>query len=179
MRFIKLRHEVVGAQYDEGTGKWHVRVRRTDADTGAMTELEDVVDILIPAVGVLSRWKWPDIEGLHDFKGEVHHTAGFDPKEKTWQEIAEDWKHKKVAVIGVVSHRLAPVPWRETHRLEFLRMLVLKMHPFSGLERDSTRSCHTAEGGEALQLREGKDVARRSFRQQYLRRAPGPRARRR
>ena len=46
MRLIKLRHEVVGARYQEGTGKWYIRVRRSDADTGATTELEDVVDIL-------------------------------------------------------------------------------------------------------------------------------------
>ncbi|RPD76724.1 FAD/NAD-P-binding domain-containing protein [Lentinus tigrinus ALCF2SS1-7] len=110
MRFIKLRHEVVGAQYAEDTGKWHLRVRRTDAETGATSEFENVVDVLIPAIGVLSRWDWPDIEGLHDFKGELHHTAGFDPQEKSWQEVAEDWKDKKVAVIGVGSSAIQLVP---------------------------------------------------------------------
>ncbi|TFK92443.1 FAD/NAD-P-binding domain-containing protein [Polyporus arcularius HHB13444] len=110
MRFIKLHHEVVGAQYNECTGKWHVRVRHIDPDTGARSELEDVVDILVPAVGVLSRWDWPDIDGLRDFQGELHHTAGFDPQEKTWQEIADDWKDKKVAVIGVGSSAIQLVP---------------------------------------------------------------------
>ncbi|KAI0714205.1 FAD/NAD-P-binding domain-containing protein [Cerioporus squamosus] len=110
MRYIKLRHEVVGTQYNERTGKWHIRVRRTDPETGATSEVEDVADILIPAVGVLSRWNWPDIKGLHDFRGELHHTAGFDPKEKTWQEVAEDWKDKRVAVIGVGSSAIQLVP---------------------------------------------------------------------
>ena len=106
MRYIKLRHEVTGAAYDERTGKWTVRVRRTDPASGACDEFDDVVDVLIPAIGVLSRWDWPEIEGLRNFKGELHHTTGFDPKEKTWQEVAEAWKDKKVGVIGVVS----PVP---------------------------------------------------------------------
>lgn len=44
---------------------------------------------------LLSNWKWPDIEGLHDFKGKLCHTANYDTKMKL--------NGKRVAVIGVGS----------------------------------------------------------------------------
>ncbi|KAI0328942.1 FAD/NAD-P-binding domain-containing protein [Cubamyces sp. BRFM 1775] len=103
MRYIKLQHEVVHAQYDVHTGQWHVRIRRPNPETGALEEIEDSAQVLVGAFGVLSRWKWPDIQGLHDFKGELLHSAGFKPYPKTWQEIAELWADKKVGVIGVGS----------------------------------------------------------------------------
>lgn len=103
MRYIKLSHEITNARYDEPTGKWHIRVRRTHTTTGESEEFDDVADVFVNATGPLSRWNWPDIEGLKDFQGELHHSAGFDPGEKTWQEVAKEWKDKKVAVIGIVS----------------------------------------------------------------------------
>ncbi|KAJ8475161.1 hypothetical protein ONZ51_g6747 [Trametes cubensis] len=106
MRYIKLSHEITGARYNELTGKWHIRVRRTDGATGKAEEFEDIADVFVNATGPLSRWNWPDIEGLKDFKGELHHSAGFDPGEKTWQEVADGWKDKKVAVIGIGSSAL-------------------------------------------------------------------------
>ena len=42
-----------------------------------------------------SNWKWPEIEGLHEFKGKLCHTANFD--------TTLDLKGKRVAVIGVGS----------------------------------------------------------------------------
>ncbi|KAL1943925.1 hypothetical protein VTO73DRAFT_3743 [Trametes versicolor] len=103
MRYIRLQHEVVHAQYDAAAGKWHVRVRRPNAETGDMEEVEDSGDVLVTAIGALSRWKWPNIDGLKDFGGELHHSAGFDPVPKTWEELAETWADKKVGVIGVGS----------------------------------------------------------------------------
>ncbi|KAI0761051.1 FAD/NAD-P-binding domain-containing protein [Trametes elegans] len=103
MRYIKLRHEVLQAKYNSAAGKWHVRVRRPNPVTGAPEEVDDVADVLLSATGGLSRWKWPDIAGLHDFKGELHHSAGFDPQDKTWQSFVEGWADKKVGVVGVGS----------------------------------------------------------------------------
>ena len=104
MRYIKLSHEVVHARYDEPTGKWHVHVRRAKPDApGGTEEVEDTADVLLTAIGALSRWKMPDIPGLADYAGELHHSAGFDPYPKTWQEIAEPWANKRVGVIGVVN----------------------------------------------------------------------------
>jgi cation diffusion facilitator CzcD-associated flavoprotein CzcO len=42
-----------------------------------------------------SNWKWPEIQGLHDFKGKLCHTADYDTS------IVLD--QKRVAVIGVGS----------------------------------------------------------------------------
>ena len=67
MRYIRLQHEVIHARYDEPTGKWHVRIRRPHPDTGALEEIEDTADVLVTAIGSLSRWKWPDIDGLQNF----------------------------------------------------------------------------------------------------------------
>ncbi|RDX43037.1 FAD/NAD(P)-binding domain-containing protein, partial [Lentinus brumalis] len=79
MRYIKLTHEVVHARYDEATCKWHVRIRRAKAGSETeFEEFEDVADVLLTAFGALSRWKWPDIAGMKDFKGELYHTAQFD-----------------------------------------------------------------------------------------------------
>ncbi|KAI8972557.1 FAD/NAD-P-binding domain-containing protein [Trametes punicea] len=103
MRYIKLQHEVVHAQYDSAVGKWHVRVRRPNPESGVEEEIEDSGDVLLMAVGLLSRWKWPDIEGLSDFKGELHHSAGFATYPKTWEEVAAPWADKKVGVVGVGS----------------------------------------------------------------------------
>ena len=103
MKYVKLSHEVTHATYDEATGKWHLRVRRANPETGVSEEIEDVADVVLTAFGALSRWRMPDIPGINDFKGVLYHSAGFDPEDKTWQEVAEAWKDKKVGVIGVVS----------------------------------------------------------------------------
>ena len=107
MRYIKLSHEVVHAQWDAALGQWRVRVRRANPATGTPEEIEDVADVLVTAFGAITRWKMPDIPGLGDFKGELHHTASFDPSKwgkETWEEVAESqgWSGKRVGVIGVV-----------------------------------------------------------------------------
>lgn len=102
MRYIRLQHEVIHAQYDAAAGQWHVRVRRPNAETGVMEEIEDSGDVLITAIGLLSRWKWPDIDGLKNFTGKLLHGAGFDPAPKTWEEQTKTWEDKVVGVIGVV-----------------------------------------------------------------------------
>ena len=103
MRYIKLKHEVVHAQYDEAACKWHVRVRRPKGDSETeVEEIEDVCDVLVTAFGALSRWHWPDIAGMKDFKGELYHTAQFDPEGGDWEKVSETWKDKKVGVIGSV-----------------------------------------------------------------------------
>lgn len=38
----------------------------------------DQADVLIQATGALNNWKWPNIPGLHDFKGKLLHSASWD-----------------------------------------------------------------------------------------------------
>jgi cation diffusion facilitator CzcD-associated flavoprotein CzcO len=100
MRYIKLQHELIHARYDESSAKWHLRFRRpaTNSDLAARIhheEIEDTADVLFTDFGGLSRWTWPDISGLNEFKGKVLHSA-------QWDESIGNWNNKKVGVIGVV-----------------------------------------------------------------------------
>jgi hypothetical protein len=125
---------MLGAKWDEQNGKWVVTIKGAPtSDSDSPREVfEDRADILFTGVGSLSRWKWPDIEGLHDFKGTLVHSARWDigaqtdeagvavdrthslaaeneadeiikKAQTTWQEDVKDWGDKKVGVIGVVS----------------------------------------------------------------------------
>ena len=94
----------MNARYDEENAKWHVRVRRPSANVeGEFEEFEDSADFLFMGVGILSRWEWPDIEGLKSYNGLLVHSASWDLGGNTWEEDVKDWKDKNVAVIGLVS----------------------------------------------------------------------------
>jgi cation diffusion facilitator CzcD-associated flavoprotein CzcO len=104
MQYIKLQHELIHARYDEPSAKWHLRLRRPAANLDSTTgvhfeEIEDTADVLFTGLGGLSRWTWPDIPGLNEFKGTVLHSA-------KWDESVEDWTKQKVGVIGVVRELL-------------------------------------------------------------------------
>ena len=105
MRYIKLEHELVHARYDEPSGKWHLKLRRPVAGTTGDVEYEiidDTADFVLAGTGSLSRWKWPDIPGLSDYKGDLVHSAGWeDEEDKPWKE---SWRDKREGVIGVVSY---------------------------------------------------------------------------
>ncbi|KAI0344764.1 FAD/NAD-binding domain-containing protein [Trametopsis cervina] len=110
--YIKLQHEMLGAKWDQQAGKWRVQVRKLGVEPGAPSEtFEDVADVLFTGVGSLSRWQWPSIEGLHDFKGSLVHSASWD----VWQEDAREWKNMKVGVIGVGSSAIQIVPSLQPH----------------------------------------------------------------
>jgi hypothetical protein len=128
MPYIHLEHEMLSARYDEPTGKWHVHIKRplplppTESERDAEVkyeEFEDTADLLFTGVGGLSRWSWPEIDGLKEFKGLMVHSAGWEvPRppdgaqtddgsvaatmRNGWEEDVKDWGNKRVAVIGVV-----------------------------------------------------------------------------
>lgn len=84
-KHVKLSHKCTEAVWDESRSKWIVRLLRSDLDEPVV--VEDEADVLITGTGLLNQWKWPDISGLHDFKGELLHTANwndnFDPTVST------------------------------------------------------------------------------------------------
>ena len=89
--------------WDEQSGQWVVRIRRPSADDPSkLEEFEDRADVVLNGSGGLSRWDWPDIKGLHDFKGPIVHSAGWDFGGSTWEEEGKDWGDKNVVVIGLV-----------------------------------------------------------------------------
>ncbi|EIN14235.1 FAD/NAD(P)-binding domain-containing protein [Punctularia strigosozonata HHB-11173 SS5] len=117
---IHLSHELVGARWEEAAGKWHLTIRHPKSDDAeaadgetTFEEFEDVVDVLFTGVGSLSRWSWPDIPGLQDFKGRLLHSANWDltpdPRGR-WEEGIKDWGDKRVGVIGVGASAIQIVP---------------------------------------------------------------------
>ncbi|KAK4925277.1 hypothetical protein LTR66_016410 [Elasticomyces elasticus] len=83
---VELNSKVIESVWDEESGKWKVKI-----DQNGVIK-EDEADILVNGIGLVNDWKLPNINGLHDFKGKLVHTA-------TWDE-SYDWKGKRVAVIG-------------------------------------------------------------------------------
>lgn len=73
-KYIKVNHEIIGTRWDDAEGHWLVDIKNTV--TGEI--IHDTGHFFINASGVLNAWKWPNIPGLHDFKGELLHTARWD-----------------------------------------------------------------------------------------------------
>ena len=74
---IKYNTKVVGATWNEAEGCWHVKMERGSDGEELLVE-ESSADVVISAVGLLNNWKWPSIEGLQDFKGDLLHSASWD-----------------------------------------------------------------------------------------------------
>ncbi|WP_203338353.1 flavin-containing monooxygenase [Nocardioides limicola] len=96
-RHIRFGSEVLAARFDDATGRWTVEL----SDGSGPTESIEV-DILVPAVGQLSRPAYPTIDGIDTFAGESFHSA--------------QWRHdidltgKRVAVIGTGASAIQFVP---------------------------------------------------------------------
>ncbi|KAJ3753930.1 FAD/NAD-binding domain-containing protein [Lentinula raphanica] len=124
--YIKLQHRLIRAQYDEKSGKWHLTIERPKTEprqdshrkgnASDIEEIEDTADILFTGIGSLSRWQWPEIEGLENFQGKVVHSAQWETGEgdsgpKTrWEDTVKNWGDKKIGVIGVGSSAIQIVP---------------------------------------------------------------------
>jgi cation diffusion facilitator CzcD-associated flavoprotein CzcO len=92
-RHVRFGAEVAGATYDDATGRWTVAL--TDGET-----LE--VDVLVPAVGQLSRPAYADIPGRETFAGPSFHSA-------TWDHDV-DLAGKRVAVVGTGASAVQFIP---------------------------------------------------------------------
>ena len=97
-KYVKLQHKIISVSWDDGTAQWTIRVQ--NLKTGQ--EFEDHSDFLIDGGGVLNKWKWPNIPGLHNFKGTLLHSAQYD--ERT------DLKGKRVALVGAGSSGVQILP---------------------------------------------------------------------
>ncbi|KAK9349967.1 hypothetical protein V1523DRAFT_421257 [Lipomyces doorenjongii] len=97
-KYVRLNSKIVEARFDEAEAKWQVKIQRVD--TGEV--FTDSANILYACVGALNEWKWPDIKGLHDFKGVLLHSANWDDN---WDPTG-----KAVAVIGSGSSAVQIVP---------------------------------------------------------------------
>ncbi|KAK9245704.1 hypothetical protein V1506DRAFT_537282 [Lipomyces tetrasporus] len=97
-KYIQLNSKIVEARFDEVDALWQVKIQ--SVDTGEV--FSDSGNILYLCVGTLNEWKWPDIKGLHDFKGRLLHSANWDDN---WDPTS-----KSVAVIGSGSSAVQIVP---------------------------------------------------------------------
>ena len=84
---LRLQTEVTAMRYDESSALWHVDVKTSDDSGETLT-----ANVVISAVGQLSRPNLPDIEGLDSFQGPLFHSA-------RWQHEV-DLNDKRVAVVG-------------------------------------------------------------------------------
>jgi cation diffusion facilitator CzcD-associated flavoprotein CzcO len=99
LKYVQFKHTVVGAEWQEADGKWKVKVMK---DNNPDDTFYDYADFFINGGGVLNKWRWPQIKGLHDFKGKLLHSA-------RWNE-GVDVQGKKVLVIGVGSSGVQIIP---------------------------------------------------------------------
>ncbi|KAL6407714.1 uncharacterized protein AUP68_08736 [Ilyonectria robusta] len=93
---VHLNSKVLSTIWDDTKGKWIIQVE----SNGGIKH--DEADILINGAGILNKWQWPDIKGLHSFRGNLLHSASWD--------TTTDWIGKRVAVIGNGSSAIQMVP---------------------------------------------------------------------
>ncbi len=89
--------EVVDATWDEATARWTVHTRRGGAEGPTYD-----VDVLVTAVGQLSRPSVPDLPGIDSFAGPAFHSAEWD------HDV--DLRGKRVAVVGTGASAIQFVP---------------------------------------------------------------------
>ncbi|KAK4900271.1 hypothetical protein LTR27_002495 [Elasticomyces elasticus] len=109
-RDVKCGHRVQRAEFSEEEGRWKLEVGTNDG------VVHDSCDILVSATGFLSKWRWPDIQGLHEFKGILCHSAAWDK--------AFDSTGKRIAVIGNGSSAIQILPQvvdKAKHLTNFIR----------------------------------------------------------
>ena len=94
---VRTGVEVTDAVWDDAAGRWQVRAR---ADDGTTTSYE--AELLISAVGQLSRPHVPRLPGMETFAGPAFHSAQWD------HDV--DLDGKRVAVIGTGASAVQFVP---------------------------------------------------------------------
>ncbi|GAA5925144.1 flavin-containing monooxygenase [Sporobolomyces koalae] len=107
-RFIKYLHKLTRAEWNEETAQWSLSFDLMNEAGDKIGEKVETADVVLQGMGGLSRWDWPSIPGIHDFKGKKLHSAAYT-------EGAEEQKGKTVAVIGSGSSSIQIVPALQPH----------------------------------------------------------------
>ncbi|KAJ4212362.1 hypothetical protein NW759_011750 [Fusarium solani] len=95
-KYIKVKHRVLSATWHEEKGQWAVEVEHN----GQI--FTDWCHVLVNGSGLLNKYRWPDIEGLHSFQGSLIHSADWDH--------SVDYANKRVAVLGNGSSAIQIIP---------------------------------------------------------------------
>jgi cation diffusion facilitator CzcD-associated flavoprotein CzcO len=100
---VRTGTEVTDAVWDEATARWQVRTRSTDGTDGPDdTATTYDADLLVSAVGQLSRPHIPRLAGMEVFSGPAFHSAQWD------HEV--DLTGKRVVVVGTGASAIQFVP---------------------------------------------------------------------
>ena len=94
---VRTGTEVLGAEWDESTGRWQVAARGEDGTTTTYD-----ADLLVSAVGQLSRPHIPRLPGMDQFTGPAFHSAEWD------HDV--DLDGKRVVVVGTGASAIQFVP---------------------------------------------------------------------
>ena len=94
---IRTGTEVTDAVWDESTARWQVRTRAADGTTTTYA-----AELLVSAVGQLSRPHIPNLPGLETFDGPAFHSAEWD------HDV--DLTGKRVVVVGTGASAIQFVP---------------------------------------------------------------------
>ncbi|KAF2117373.1 cyclohexanone monooxygenase [Lophiotrema nucula] len=121
MPHVQLNSRVLSTTWIEEEGEYEVIIDTNGKQT------TDRCHIFINGTGFLNDWKWPDIPGLHDFGGQLLHSAAWD------NEV--DYTDKTVAVIGTGSSSIQIVPQiqkKAKHLTAFMRSVTWISPPVGG-----------------------------------------------
>ncbi|EGY17506.1 uncharacterized protein VDAG_01188 [Verticillium dahliae VdLs.17] len=141
-RYMKLNTKVVEARWDEPKGLWNLTLE----DQRTKASWQDWCHVLVNGTGILNNWKWPDVEGLHDFAGPKMHSAAWDH--------SVDFEGKTIGVIGTGSTSVQIVPALQkvagTNLKVFMRSSTWISPPFGGgvLETDLRKDKEGAQPGK-------------------------------
>jgi cation diffusion facilitator CzcD-associated flavoprotein CzcO len=122
-KYMKLNTKIVDARWDEEEGRWWIGLENRISKE----RTEDWCHVLVNGSGILNNWKWPEIEGLHDFQGSLMHSA-------KWNH-GVDFEGKTVGVIGTGSTSVQIVPQLQKsvkHLEVFMRSPTWISPPFGG-----------------------------------------------
>ncbi|CAM1506055.1 Fc.00g056960.m01.CDS01 [Cosmosporella sp. VM-42] len=97
-KYVKFNNIVKRADWNELDGTWKLCIH--DQTSGQM--IEDEADILLLGWGQLNNWEFPNVPGLHDFKGPYMHSANYD---ETFDPTG-----KTVAIVGGGSTGVQVLP---------------------------------------------------------------------
>ncbi|KPI36866.1 putative sterigmatocystin biosynthesis monooxygenase stcW [Cyphellophora attinorum] len=96
--YITLKSRVVDAQWMDQRSKWVIQIEDQVSQETSFQEC----DLFVNAGGILNNWRWPDIPGLRSYKGELLHSASWNPQ--------VDMRGRSVGVIGSGASSIQIVP---------------------------------------------------------------------
>ncbi len=117
-KYIRFNTSVEAATWDDSKNRWKVDVTVTggkDAEFNPAYSIE--CDFLVSAVGQLNQPRYPDIEGLKNFKGKIMHSARWD-----WSHSLEG---RSVGIIGNGMGSILRLEKETLTKIQALRLLRL------------------------------------------------------